>query len=61
MDKQQLTAVFLEKVSLWEASQQNQTSGFEYERSFDEMWTDLGRVVLQESVGKEPVGRKKNA
>ena len=53
--------LFEEKVAEWEKSQEGQTSGFEYEKSFDEMWTELGREVLQESVNDTSPERKKNS
>jgi len=54
MDMQQLVNQFIEKVSAWEESQIGQTSGFEWERSFDQMWTELGREVLQASLNSSP-------
>ena len=51
---QQLVNQFIEKVSAWEESQIGQTSGFEWERSFDQMWTELGREVLQASLNSSP-------
>ena len=61
MDKEELMKRFKEKVSAWEESQRNQTSGFEYEKTFDEMWTELGREVFEESGGEERSKRKKNS
>jgi hypothetical protein len=61
MDKEEMMKRFKDKVRAWEESQRGQTSGFEYEKSFDEMWTELGREVLEESLGEEPSDRKKNS
>jgi hypothetical protein len=36
----------------WEQNPMRQTSGYEYEKSFTEMWQALGNKVLQQSVGK---------
>jgi hypothetical protein len=53
----------LEKVLLevqqWHKSQQNQTSGYEYEKTFDLMWQKLGKKVLQQSVGELPTDKNK--
>lgn len=43
----------------WGISQQGQTSGYEYERSFVEMWQKLGNKFLQNSVGKLSGSRNK--
>ena len=49
-------------VSEWEKSQQNQVSAYEYEKTFDQMWQDLGSQVLQSSLGELPTDKnKKNA
>lgn len=61
MEIEQLKAIFAERVKAWESSQKDQTSGFEYERSFDEMWTKLGREMLEESASKSPTPSKKNS
>ena len=45
------------ELELWEAGQKNQKDGYEYERSFVELWRKLGQQVLQESFGKLPKSR----
>ncbi|MBD0374778.1 MAG: hypothetical protein ICV51_04030 [Flavisolibacter sp.] len=32
---------------------------YAYEKRFDEIWTELGRLVLQKSIGEVPVDRHK--
>jgi hypothetical protein len=41
----------------WKLSQQNQTSGYDYERSFVEMWQKMGGKIFQHSLGKLPGSR----
>ncbi len=36
-----------------------QKNFYEYEKRFDEIWTDLGRTVLQASISKTPIDRRK--
>lgn len=50
---------FEQSLAQWETSQQSQTSGYEYERSFVAMWQNLGNKILQHSVGKLPGSRNK--
>ena len=54
---QSIMEEFERMVVQWETSQQGQTSGYEYERSFVEMWQKLGSKILQNSVGKLPESR----
>lgn len=61
MELESLKAVFAARVQAWEASQKEQVSGFEYERSFDQMWTELGRELLEQSAASSPTPSKKNA
>lgn len=44
-------------IAQWKESQQGQTSGYEYERSFVEMWQQMGTKTLQNTVGKIPGSR----
>ncbi len=32
---------------------------YEYEKRFDEIWTELGRQVLEQSISTPPVDRRK--
>ena len=47
----------------WERNPQRQSSGFDYEKTFTEMWQKLGKEVLQQSIGEIPSdkNRKKNS
>ncbi len=40
------------------ASLKEEESFYEYEKKFDQLWTDLGRDVLERSIGK-PSGDKR--
>ena len=40
-------------VKSWQEEQSNQTSGYEYEKSFVDLWAKLGKEVLQASLGDE--------
>ena len=59
MDIEKLKEEFGQKILSWEASQENQTDGYEYERSFVETMREIGRTTLQESLGKIPGSRNK--
>lgn len=48
-----------EKISQWEHNPQRMESGYEYEKTFVEMWQSLGRDVFQESVG--PLAKSRNS
>jgi hypothetical protein len=47
----------------WEQNPQRQTSGYEYEKTFTEMWQGLGNKIFQQSIGSLPrdKNRKKNS
>lgn len=45
------------ELELWEEGQKNQEDGYEYERSFVELWRKFGQQVLQESLGEIPKSR----
>lgn len=54
MDEQQLSELIKKEVSAWFLNQQNQTDGYEYEKTFVECWRSVGQKVLQQSMGKIP-------
>ena len=58
MTKDEFLAIATEK---YEALQKlnEQTSFYDYERGFDELWTDLGRQVLELNIGKVPADHRK--
>ncbi len=45
------------ELEAWHQSQTDQQDGYEYERSFVELWRKLGQDVLQESMGRLPKSR----
>ena len=45
------------KYQQWESNQQGQTSGYDYEKSFVEMWQELGHQLMQEGIGKLKASR----
>ncbi len=45
-------------IKKWKESQKNQTDGYEFERTFDKMIHDVGREILQDSMGELPKSRK---
>ena len=57
--KARVMAMFSERYDAWVASQEGQSSAYEYERSFDEFMQQMGRELLQQSVGEEAHRRKK--
>ena len=52
MDEQQLSDLIDHKIRQWQAKQQGQTDGYEYERTFNDMMQNIGQEILQESIGK---------
>jgi uncharacterized membrane protein len=58
MTKEEFLAIATEK---YEALQKlnEQTSFYDYERGFDELWIDLGRQVLESNIGKVPTDHRK--
>lgn len=38
---------------------QREKNFYEYEKRFDEIWTELGRAVLESHLGKPPEDRRK--
>jgi len=41
------------------ASLKEEKSFLEYEKQFDHLWTELGRDVLEQSIGEVPKDRRK--
>ena len=44
----------VQEIKDWQESQKHQTSGYEYEKSFVDLWEQLGKKVLQASLGNLP-------
>lgn len=38
---------------------QKQTDFYSYEKEFDQIWTDLGRAVLEQTIGPIPKDKRK--
>ena len=55
MEKQPIISV----VEQWKVSQQDQTSAYDYEQSFDQMWQQLGKDIFQDSFGQLPIDKNK--
>jgi hypothetical protein len=54
MNEKSLSDLIDQKINEWKKSQENQTDGYEYERSFSEMMQNIGKQILQDSVGEIP-------
>lgn len=54
MDEQVLTDIVKKEVLLWFKSQEGQTSGYEYEKTFVKCWQSVGQKIFQESLGIIP-------
>lgn len=63
MEEQQIAEMVKKEVAAWFASQQGQTDGYQYEKTFVECWRSVGQKVFQESLGKIPGSKneKKNS
>ena len=60
MTREEFTKISWEKYSKWEASQKGQTSGYEYEKTFDKMLVEIGKDLLEKSTtGSDVSARKK--
>lgn len=59
MTKEEFLSAASKKFDGWTKSQEGQTSGYEYEKSFDKMMVELGQLLLQSSVGELPKNEKK--
>ena len=57
--KSAMVALFSDKIDQWMLSQQNQTDGFEYERSYTEAIQEISCEVFQLSLGKMPKSKNK--
>jgi hypothetical protein len=57
--RNQLYDQLIAEIEAWHSQQQDQQDGYEYERSFVELWNKLGQQVLQQSMGELPKSRHK--
>jgi len=53
----ELQALLRKEIEAWKHSQQDQTSAYDYEKSFVETWMRLGQEVFQEQMGPLPKSR----
>lgn len=58
---EEATEIFKKEFEKWFHEQKNQTSGYEYEKSYVEMMQKVSKEVLEKSVGNTGKGRKKNS
>lgn len=49
---------FIETLKQWEKSQEGQTSGYEYEKTFVEMWQALGQSVFEGMANSKPARQR---
>jgi hypothetical protein len=59
---EEIIQTMLSRYQNWENNPERQRSGYQYEKSFTEMWQTLGREVFQRSIGEVPKDKnsKKN-
>jgi uncharacterized membrane protein len=58
MTKEEYLALAAEKYEALKKLQEC-TNFYDYEKTFDEIWVDLGRNVLEKSLGGEPKNHRK--
>lgn len=59
MTKADFLALASEKWEKIQADKAANPSFYEYEKSFDELWTEFGREALEGSIGKKSKDRRK--
>ncbi len=52
MKTEDLTQIIAQQLAQWQVSQEKQPSGYEYEKSFTDLWQKLGQEVFQASLGE---------
>lgn len=55
--KQSIMEELEQTIAKWKESQHQQASGYEYERSFVEMWQKMGSKIFQNTLGDLPASR----
>lgn len=58
MNDKELSELIMKKIKDWQISQENQTDGYEYERSLHTVVQSIGKDILQASIGELPENRK---
>ena len=59
MTKEEFTNLTWEKFQAWSESQKEQTSGYEYEKSFDKMIVEMGQDILEKEVDDTKISVRK--
>ena len=60
MKKEQLAQLMIERLTQWEANQKDQTSGYQYEKSYLEMMREVEKEIFRQMVqAKEGELKKK--
>ena len=59
MKKEALSHLFIDRLTQWEASQKDQTSGYEYEKSYLEAMKEIEKEVFRELVETQSAALKK--
>lgn len=54
ISKEEFIEAAWSKFDAWQKSQTDQTDGYEYEKTFDEMIVSMGHSLLSKSVGELP-------
>ncbi len=52
MKTEDLTQRITQQLAQWQVSQENQTNGYAYEKSFTDLWQKLGQEIFQSSLGE---------
>jgi hypothetical protein len=52
MNTADLSQQIAQQLAQWHLSQEKQTNGYEYEKSFTDLWQKLGQEVFQASLGE---------
>lgn len=58
-DEEEIAKMFSERLKEWKKSQEGQTSGYEYERSYAEMMHQIEGDVFKEMTGTELQNKNK--
>ena len=59
MKKEELARQFIDRLTQWEESQKNQTSGYAYEKSYVEMMKEVEKDVFRQMVESTEMEVKK--
>jgi hypothetical protein len=63
MNKEKLTAIFMEKLAKWEDNPERQTSGYAYEKTYLQTMREIEEEVFKETLREEDIegGEKKTS